>query len=257
MTIYDITQKLNGVRKSHDGFIAVCPAHDDRKQSLKIDETGGKVLLNCFAGCPPAKIVEAMGIEWKDLFLKPNSRPTITKSFSQDGVLYLASPQPKVAAVYRYTDETGKLLYENVRFEPKDFRQRCYDSKGNAVWSLQGVKRVPYRLKELTEKTRHGSEVWLCEGEKDADSLAELGFVASSFKNWIAGFNQYVRKTHVVIVRDHDLPGGVQANEAARLISQAAESVKVLDVYAEYDMPEKHGPDISDYIVRAGRRVAP
>jgi hypothetical protein len=45
MTITHITQKLNGVRKSRDGFIAKCPAHDDEKQSLSIGENGGKVLL--------------------------------------------------------------------------------------------------------------------------------------------------------------------------------------------------------------------
>ena len=53
MTINEITRKLNGVRKSQSGFIAECPAHDDKKQSLSIGDSGGKVLLNCFAGCPP------------------------------------------------------------------------------------------------------------------------------------------------------------------------------------------------------------
>src|SRR5438046_1314051 len=99
MTINEIAQKLNGVRKSRDGFIAKCPAHDDEKQSLKIDETGGKVLLNCFAGCPPQAIVEAMGIEWKELFEAPAAKRSIKRSFSHDGVRYFASPQAKIAAV--------------------------------------------------------------------------------------------------------------------------------------------------------------
>jgi len=246
MQIHEITQKLNGVRKSQNGFIAECPAHDDKKQSLKIDETGGKVLLNCFAGCPPQAIVKALGIDFRDLFNRPGSRGETTRTQSHRGVMYFAAPQPKVAAVYRYTDETGKLLYENVRFEPKDFRQRHYDDKGKIVWGLEYVERVPYRLPDLAKNK--GSDVWLCEGEKDADSLAELGFTASSFKNWRKEFNRYVKNTNVVIVRDHDLPGGLQANDAARIIAKSAASVKVLDVYAEYEMAEKHGPDISDYV---------
>ncbi len=244
--IHEITQKLNGVRKGQNGFIARCPAHEDKKQSLKIDETGGKVLLRCFAGCPTESIVKAMGIEWRDLFVSQRE-PRIKKSFSQDGILFLASPQPKVAAVYRYTDETGKLLYENVRFEPKNFRQRHYDDQGKEVWNLNWVERVPYRLPDLA-KVRHGGDVWLCEGEKDADSLAELGFIASSFKNWRPEFNRWIANTNIIIVRDHDLPGGIQANEAARLVAKSAASVKVLDVYAEYEMAEKNGADISDYI---------
>jgi hypothetical protein len=258
MSIHEITQKLNGVRKSQSGFIARCPAHDDKKQSLKIDETGGKVLLQCYAGCPTDSIVKAMGVEWKDLFHQPNQRGSIRRTESHGGVMYFASPKAKVAAVYRYTDETGKLLYENVRFEPKDFRQRHYDDKGNAKWGLDYIERVPYRLPDLAKKDK--SDVWLCEGEKDADSMAELGFIASSFKNWRAEFNRYISKTNVIILRDHDLPGGVQANDAARLISKATASVKVLDVFGvppsgglpaeagTQNMPEKHGPDISDYI---------
>ena len=248
MSISQIVQKLNGVRKGQNGFIARCPAHDDKQQSLSIGENGGKVLLNCFAGCPPQDIVKAMGIEWKDLFHGSKPDQLKARSFSQDGVSYHSNPKAKIVAVYRYTDETGGLLYENVRFEPKGFRQRHTDEKGKEIWSLDWVERVPYRLVELASKARHGSDVWLCEGEKDADTLAELGFITSSFKNWRKEFNRWIEKTNVVIVRDHDLPGGVQANEAARMIFKAAASVKVLDVHAEYDMPEKQGPDISDYI---------
>jgi hypothetical protein len=139
------------------------------------------------------------------------------------------------------------LLYENVRYEPKSFRQRCFES-GRPIWNLQGVRRVPYRLPDLIEKIRYGCDVWLCEGEKDADALAELGLTATSFKNWTRDFNKYLKKTNVVIVRDHDVPGGMQANEAARLASEVAETVKVLDVFEELEMREKHGPDVSDYI---------
>ena len=248
MFITEITQKLNGVRKSQDGFIARCPAHDDEKQSLSLGQSGGKVLLNCFAGCPPDKIVEAMGLEFKELFEGCAPHDLKSRSFSGDGVRFHAPAKAKIATVYRYTDETGVLLYENVRFEPKGFSQRRYDDKGKVVWDFRGVRRVPYRLPQLADKVRYGSDVWLCEGEKDADSLGELGFITSSFKNWSPAFNKYLTKTNVVIVRDNDLPGGVQADEAARIISKAAATVKVLDVHAEYEMPEKHGPDISDYI---------
>ena len=256
MSIHKVIQKLDGVKKSQTGFLAKCPAHDDEKQSLAISDSGGKVLLNCFAGCPTAEIVSAIGMDWKDLFHDGNS---IKQSFSQNGVMTFASPQPKIAHVYRYTDETGNLLYENVRYEPKNFKQRCTDGNGNQVWSLKGVRRVPYRLQQLTDSVRYGSDVWLCEGEKDADTLSEIGFIASSFKNWTKEFNKFIDKTNVIIVRDHDLPGGVQANEAARIITESAASVKVLDVWAESEpravatgalssIPDKHGPDISDYV---------
>lgn len=247
MQLKEVVKKLSGAKRSQSGFIAKCPAHTDEKQSLSIDSAGGKVLLNCFAGCRPEQIVEAMGLEFKDLFEGCAPHDLSSRSFRRDGVSFYAPPKAKVAAVYRYTDASGQVLYENVRFEPKGFSQRRMGADGKYIWDLRGVTRVPYRLPDLL-KVRHGADVWLCEGEKDADSLAELGFTASSFKNWHRDFNQYIKKTNVIIVRDHDLPGGVQANEAARVIQPAAASLKVLDVHAEYEMPEKHGPDISDYI---------
>lgn len=253
MSIEHILTQLKGVRRGPNGYIAKCPAHEDNKASLSIGESDGKVVLKCFAGCLPGRIIETIGLEWKDLFDGAKRHQIVSRSFQDKQVAFHAPAKAKIAAVYRYTDADGNLLYENVRFEPKGFGQRHVGKDGKVEWNLQGVPRVPYRLPDLVNKVRHGSEVWLAEGEKDADTLTELGFTASSFKNWSRSFNKYIDKTAVVIVRDHDLPGGVQADEAARLITGAAKSVKVLDVHAEYEMPEKHGPDITDYVARCVR----
>ena len=46
---------------------------------------------------------------------------------------YLAEPQVKaqkrIVAEYDYVDEAGELLYQVVRFDPKDFRQRRPNGK--------------------------------------------------------------------------------------------------------------------------------
>src|SRR5207237_1396640 len=55
----------------------------------------------------------------------------------------------QVAAVYQYKDAHGKLLFETVRFAPKNFRQRRPDGAGGWAWNLHGVKPVLYRLPEL------------------------------------------------------------------------------------------------------------
>jgi len=68
MQLSQVVAKLSGAKRSQAGFIAKCPAHEDERQSLSVGSAGSKVLLNCFAGCPPEKIVEAMGKGWTDLF---------------------------------------------------------------------------------------------------------------------------------------------------------------------------------------------
>ncbi len=121
MELEKILSQLSGVRKSQAGFIARCPAHDDDKQSLAVGRTADRILFNCFAGCTVEQILNALGLEWKDLF--QNDPKPFPKTHSSGGVAYFASSSAKLKTVYPYTDENGKLLYENVRFEPKDFRQ--------------------------------------------------------------------------------------------------------------------------------------
>jgi len=60
MTAEFIAKALGG-RKAGAGWIARCPAHDDRDPSLSIS-TGkdGKVLLRCHAGCDQARVIDVL-----------------------------------------------------------------------------------------------------------------------------------------------------------------------------------------------------
>src|SRR5262245_56129096 len=63
-----IAERL-GARRVRDGWIARCPAHEDRHPSLSIGEgADGRVLLKCHAGCTATAIVAAMDLHERDLF---------------------------------------------------------------------------------------------------------------------------------------------------------------------------------------------
>lgn len=69
-----ILAKLEEVSATKPGhFMARCPAHDDQNASLSIREVDDKVLVNCFAGCKPQDVMEAIGLSMKDLFDEPDS----------------------------------------------------------------------------------------------------------------------------------------------------------------------------------------
>lgn len=52
--------RLAGVRRVAGGYVARCPAHDDREPSLSLGEgTDGRLLLFCFAGCTFEAILRA------------------------------------------------------------------------------------------------------------------------------------------------------------------------------------------------------
>lgn len=64
-----LLRRLERVRRAGRGWSARCPAHEDRSASLSVAEgEGGRVLVHCFAGCPVADVVAAVGLELSDLF---------------------------------------------------------------------------------------------------------------------------------------------------------------------------------------------
>ena len=55
-----IAEALRG-RRDGGGWLACCPAHDDRDPSLSIsDGDNGKVLVHCHAGCSQADVIAAL-----------------------------------------------------------------------------------------------------------------------------------------------------------------------------------------------------
>jgi Arc/MetJ-type ribon-helix-helix transcriptional regulator len=52
-----------------DSWSAQCPAHEDRNPSLSIHRRhDGVIGLNCFGGCDTAHVVDALGLDWSDLW---------------------------------------------------------------------------------------------------------------------------------------------------------------------------------------------
>jgi putative DNA primase/helicase len=87
------------------------------------------------------------------------------------------APAGRIVAAYDYTDDKGALLYQVCRLEPKSFRQRRPDGKG-WIWSVKDCRRFPYRLTDLQKYP--DATVFVCEGEKDADRVASLGYCATT-----------------------------------------------------------------------------
>jgi putative DNA primase/helicase len=210
--------KLEGVKKQGGGFIARCPAHDDRRQSLSVREGEKGIVFHCHAGCESFAVCAALGLKLSDLFAKPASKHQFSR---------------KIVATYDYHDKGGKLIYQVVRFEPKDFRQRRPDGAGGWIWNLEGVDRVLYRLPELLAADPRGT-VFIVEGEKDVDRMRSLGLTATcnvgGAGKWRQGYAEFLRGRKVVILPDNDDPGRKHADRVARSLVGVAASLKILDL---------------------------
>ena len=213
------------------GLAARCPAHDDRRASLSITEADdGRVLLRCFAGCSVNAIVEAVGLEVRDLF-PPREHDQASEDFE---------------ATYDYRDEQGALLSQVVRFAGKKFRQRRPDGAGGWIWNLQNVRRVLYRLPEL----KGHETVLVVEGEKDVESLRGIGVTATcnigGAGKWRDEYAEQLKVAgvkNVGVVPDNDPPGEAHARQVARSCHDAGLWVKLLTLP---DVPPKG--DISDWL---------
>jgi len=157
----------------------------------------------------------------------------------------------RIVETYDYADEHGELLYQTVRYEPKNFRQRRPNGRGGWEWNLQGVRLVPYRLPELIAAPRERL-VLECAGEKDTDRAHELGFIATTNPlgegKWRDEYAEHLRGRSVAVVAHSDAPGRKHAEDVARSLYGRATSVKVLELPG---VPTDGG-DLSDWADAGG-----
>lgn len=244
MNASEFAERLHAT-KTTAGWQARCLAHEDDTASLSIAEgKAGQVLIHCHAGCTPEAVVAAMGLKWADLFPDKPKRNGEKRRFVE---------------TYPYTDETGDLLFEVVRYAPKDFLQRRPDGRGGWLWKLGDTRRVLFRLRDVLLAKADGHPILLAEGEKDVLALVEHGFCSSCNSGgaeskpdgtkWLASYNETLRRADVAIVADKDGPGRRHAQIVAGHLYPVAHSVRVLELPDVADKPVK---DAADFFAAGG-----
>lgn len=168
--------------------------------------------------------------------------------------------EPDTAHIYRVVQ--GHYAYEVQRWgtgDDKAFRIGHHVGYGNVQpgetpWQPGFGDSGPllYRLPEL-----FGSSidvlVHLCEGEKDADTLAALGLITTTNPNgaqhWNEDYSRVLAGRHVVVYEDNDDAGRARTKRIAKSLRKYAASISVVRFE---DMPEKS--DVTDFI-RSGHTL--
>ena len=171
--------------------------------------------------------------------------------------------EQRINKIYDYKDTNGTLLFQVVRLEPKSFLQRRPFDSGfiwgltdgwyqknsqlnnyykikdastdkiisphpDAVW-FDTIEPVLYRLPELRQGIDNGETIFICEGEKDADNLTALGFIATTppmgAGKWRNTYTENLKGCHgVVVVADKDDPGRTRKLSQKNCIQQISMS---------------------------------
>ena len=207
------------------------------------------------------------------------------RSTQRDPVREDVAVKSAVTAVYPYFDRHRNLAYEVLRIEPgrrgqkKDFSQRRPHPTEQGSW-ITGMKAGIYRKNPETghwnavkDDTRAGdqefpecerllfhlpdvmesSDVWVCEGEKDALTLERLGYCGTTPSGgakhpWLPSYSECLRRKRVVVVPDNDEPGHKKANLIVGALKGIAAAVLLLVLPGTVK-------DITEWVEAGGTRV--
>lgn len=171
-------------------------------------------------------------------------------------------PQERIVATYDYTDETGRLVYQVCRLEDdhardengkpkKRFMQRQPDGRGGWTWNLQGVTPTLFRLPEVQEAIAQDNVIFVVEGEKCVEALAEIGAPATCNSGgagkWRPEFADLLAGADVVILPDNDETGSKHATTVSDSLAGKAKRVRKLVLPG---LPPKG--DVADWIAKGG-----
>ena len=122
--------------------------------------------------------------------------------------------------------------------------------QAQAIDSLDLPQLQPYRtMRRQMEHRQQG--IFVAEGEKDADRLVSLGFVATcnpgGAGKWQSDYAEFFRGRDVAVLPDNDTAGHDHARSVAANLAPGAARVRILDLP---DLPPKG--DVSDWLDDGG-----
>jgi len=181
---------------------------------------GRQVLLCCHRGCKIEDIVAALELKMDDLFPQRNGDQARPERRDR-----------RLVEVYHYLDEHGELLFDALRYEPKDFCQRRPNGNGGWLYNLNGVRRVLYRLPELL--ARPEEPVHIPKAKRTFTTSNDLGcwpHKPDGCGKWRDEYSELLAGRHVVLLADNDDTGRGHVATVARSLYGKARSVKVIDL---------------------------
>jgi len=210
VTVDDLLPLLEGVRRSGDGFVARCPAHDDRNASLSVRQSGDELLAFCHAGCAFDDVIAAV---------RP-ARP---------------ARAPDQVTRYEIRDPAGELVAVHVRRDGPDGKRFAWE-RPDGITGLGGIRTAELPLYRVETLAAHpGRTVLVVEGEKAADALARVGKLAvgtvtgaSSAPS--AASLEPLRGREVILWPDADDPGRAHMARIAETLRPIAARVRWIEL---------------------------
>lgn len=226
----DVLPILSGVR-GNGPWTALCPAHDDERRSLSVNDADGRALWKCHAGCSQAAVTAAIRAKLGGSENNGDSR--------------------KLVATYTYTDESGRPVFYRDRFE---WFEKGQTQKGVYPRQLDGTRTgvpgVPYRLHEVRHAVATDGTIIFAEGEKAVDVLRAHEYTATTTggaTSWHRMHAEHFRGARAVLWPDADAPGERFIAAVARDLVEVGAEIRVLRFQGK-----SSGWDAADFFAEGG-----
>lgn len=240
MTTEEILSRLNNVKEvGTNQWCANCPVCGDNKRHLYVSSNNNMTVFDCKKGCSWTDVVSSLGLEKKDIYLNKHKdeRWEVLRTHE-----YLNKDKNKLGlkTIYKKPDGSKTALWQHY--------------EGNTlVRGLNGLKMPLYHVYNITDDTK---PIFIVEGEKDVETIEQLGFIATTSPNgagshWRKDFNECFKDFNVIVLADNDEVGLKYATEIADNLIDVAKTIKLVPSQALYE-PLKDKGDISDILVEIG-----
>jgi 5S rRNA maturation endonuclease (ribonuclease M5) len=192
--------------------------------------------------------VSSVGLKLADL--RPDSQSSKT-DFDPPAYTKKQSEKLTFVSKYEYFDSNKTLLFEKVRFldsnGKKTFRQRRPEN-GGWTYKLGDTPKVLYNLPQVLEAKEDGQSIFVVEGEKDCDTLTQMGACATTMPGgagkWLEIHTEALAGATVDVVIDNDEVGRKHALHVYEQLKEAGCDVEI------FRCPE--AKDISDHVESGG-----
>ena len=212
-----VLDRLTGVRRVRDHWLAQCPVHEDLRPSLDIAVgEDGRVLLHCWAGCPTEAVLASVGLGFRDRFVQRSHSRSVE------------------VARWVIQDASGRVVAHLARYEPG----RGCRGKSFAYFGPDGGRKGLAGL-PLTDLPLYRSEcvgggpVVVSEGPKAADAVVAAGVCAVGT---LTGAQSAPGQAALAVLRGHDVvlwpdfdpPGARHMTMVARALGGVVRSLSVI-----------------------------
>ena len=223
-------------KSSGSEYIIHCHSHPDKNPSLSVNLNKG--CFRCLSCKASGHISELPNIK---------------------AVAHPHPARPKPAGKrkdYVYTDPTGAPVFRVVKLKDGEKKKSWVERWDGKRWirgkgCLDGLEQKPlYNLPEVLRS----QQILLVEGEKDVESLRDLGLVATTnafgARSWQPYYNAYLAGKDILILADNDTPGKERLYELGFVLRNVAQSVKHVILP---DLKEKE--DVTDFLEKTPQNV--